>query len=195
MLTCPKKRRRDFCSVTLPEKEERLAQLSDEECADLLRLEMALKTQPTTPDVFQRGEKSTWLVMAGRGFGKTRVGAEWVREQVKTSEYVNLIGATASDARDIMVEGESGVLKVCRKEEKPEYIASKRQLQWPNGAISLIFTADEPERLRGKQHMKIWADELGSWRYSESVDQAMFGFRLVQIRRSCYHDAKTHETR
>ena len=60
---------------------------------------MALATKPTTPDVFQRGEKSTWLVMAGRGFGKTRVGAEWVREQVKTSEYVNLIGATASDAR------------------------------------------------------------------------------------------------
>jgi phage terminase large subunit-like protein len=119
-----------------------------------------------------------WLILAGRGFGKTRTGAETVREWAKTFRYVNLIAATADDARDIMIEGESGILAICPKDERPVYIPSRRRLDWPNGGKSLIFTADEPERLRGKQHEKIWADELASWRYPESWDQAMFGLRL-----------------
>lgn len=119
-----------------------------------------------------------WIILAGRGFGKTRTGAETVRIWVKDNAYVNLIGATADDARDIMIEGESGILAICPNSERPDYVASKRQLQWPNGAISLIFTADEPERLRGKQHYKVWADELGSWRYPEAWEQAMLGLRL-----------------
>lgn len=116
--------------------------------------------------------------MAGRGFGKTRIGAETTREWVKSYEFVNIIGATADDARDIMIEGESGILAVCPAWERPEYKPSKRQLEWPNGAKSLIFTADEPERLRGKQHMRIWADEVAAWRYPESWTQAMLGLRL-----------------
>src|SRR5574343_18585 len=119
-----------------------------------------------------------WLVIAGRGFGKTRTGAETVRHWVRDNAYVNLIGATADDARDIMIEGESGILAICPPNERPVYLPSKRRLEWPNGAVSLIFTADEPERLRGKQHYKIWADELGSWRYPEAWEQAMFGLRL-----------------
>ena len=116
--------------------------------------------------------------MAGRGFGKTRTGAETVREWVKRFPLVNMIGATADDARDIMIEGESGIMAICPPHERPVYKASARRLEWPNGAKSLIFTADEPERLRGKQHMKLWADELGAWRYPEAWDQAMFGLRL-----------------
>lgn len=77
-----------------------------------------------------------------------------------------------------MIEGESGILAICPPEERPLYVASKRRLEWPNGAVSLIFTADEPERLRGKQAMKIWADELASWRYPEAWEQAMLGLRL-----------------
>jgi phage terminase large subunit-like protein len=119
-----------------------------------------------------------WLILAGRGFGKTRTGAETVRLWAKDNAYVNLIGATADDARDIMIEGESGILAICPDGERPDYVASKRQLKWPNGSISLIFTADEPERLRGKQHYKVWADELGSWRYPEAWEQAMLGLRL-----------------
>jgi phage terminase large subunit-like protein len=119
-----------------------------------------------------------WLVLAGRGFGKTRTGAETVREWVKTNALVNLIGATADDARDIMIEGESGILQVCPDDERPQYKKSERKLIWPNGAQSLIFTADEPERLRGKQHMKLWADEVASWRRPESWEQAMLGLRL-----------------
>jgi phage terminase large subunit-like protein len=121
----------------------------------------------------------TWLVLAGRGFGKTRIGAETVRQWVKDYPFVNLIGATADDARDIMVDGESGILAVCPPSERPIYRKSDRQLLWPNGAKSLIFTADEPDRLRGKQHMKLWCDELAAWRYpQESWDQAMLGLRL-----------------
>lgn len=119
-----------------------------------------------------------WIVLAGRGFGKTRTGAETVRQWVRNNPIVNLIGATADDARDIMIEGESGILAVCPDNERPQYVASKRRLEWPNGAISLIFTADEPERLRGKQSMKLWMDELAAWRYPEAYDQAMMGLRL-----------------
>ncbi len=130
------------------------------------------------PPEFAALEKTYWLVMAGRGFGKTRIGAEKVREWARTNPYVNIIGATADDARDIMIEGESGILAVCPAHERPLYVSSKRRLEWPNGARTLIFTADEPERLRGKQHGKLWADELGAWRYSEAWDQAQFGLRL-----------------
>ena len=126
------------------------------------------------------GDWTYWLILAGRGFGKTRIGAEWVRGRATSDrfQYVNLIAATADDARDIMIEGESGILAICPEWERPEYRSSKRRLEWPNGCTSLIFTADEPERLRGKQHESLWADEVASWRYPESWDQAMFGLRI-----------------
>jgi phage terminase large subunit-like protein len=119
-----------------------------------------------------------WVILAGRGWGKTRTGGEMVRVWVRDNEYVNLIGATADDARDIMVLGESGLLAICPDAERPRYVKSERRLDWPNGAKSLIFTADEPERLRGKQHGKLWGDEIGAWRYVEAWDQAKMGLRL-----------------
>jgi len=76
-----------------------------------------------------------WLILAGRGFGKTRTGAETVRQWVKHNPMVNLVGATADDARDIMIEGESGILAICPEAERPLYVASKRRLEWPNGAV------------------------------------------------------------
>lgn len=124
------------------------------------------------------GDWQYWLIKAGRGWGKTRTGAETVREWVRSHRYVNLIGATSDDARDIMVEGESGLLAICPKHERPTYIANKNRLNWPNGAASLIFTADRPDRLRGKQHEKLWADELAAWRYPEAWEQATLGLRL-----------------
>lgn len=131
------------------------------------------------------GDWTYWLILAGRGWGKSRTGAEWVRDSIKTCRYVNLIGATADDARDIMIEGDSGILSCCPKRERPEYRKSERKLIWPNGATSLVFTADEPERLRGKQHERIWADELAAWRYPEAWDQAKFGLRLGKHPRAC----------
>jgi phage terminase large subunit-like protein len=155
------------------------------------------------------GNWQTWLIIAGRGFGKTRTGAETVREWIKKYPIVNIIGATADDARDIMIEGESGILSVCPDSEKPLYKAGKRQLEWPNGARTLVFTADEPDRLRGKQHFKLWADELAAWRYSDSWHQAMFGLRLgdnpqavvtttprpIKIVRELIKDPNTYVTR
>jgi len=124
------------------------------------------------------GPWTYWLILAGRGFGKTRAGAEQVRAWARDYDLVNVIGATADDARDIIVEGESGILAICPNKERPTYLPSKRRLEWPNGSKTLIFTADEPERLRGKQHSKLWADELASWRYPEAWLQAMLGLRL-----------------
>jgi phage terminase large subunit-like protein len=147
----------------------------------LRRWELWARDEQLTPE----GDWTYWLILAGRGWGKSRTGAEWVRQAIKTARYVNLIGATADDARDIMIEGESGILAICPRHERPEYKASQRKLVWPNGAISLIFTADEPERLRGKQHAALWADEVAAWRYPESWAQAKFGLRLGAKPRAC----------
>ena len=93
--------------------------------------------------------------------------------------HVNMVAPTADDLRDVMVEGESGILAVCPRQERPVYRVSKRRLDWPNGAQSLLFTAQEPDRLRGKQHAKLWCDEPASWQYDmDAWDQAQFGLRL-----------------
>lgn len=165
--------------ASLPESERAaaIASLTDEVRAHLATYWpfWARKNQ-----IEPEGDWTYWLILAGRGFGKTRTGAETVRQWVKTCDMVNLIGATADDARDIMVEGESGILAICPNGERPDYKKADRKLVWPNGATSLIFTADEPERLRGKQAKRIWADEMAAWRYQEAWDQAKLGLRLGQ---------------
>src|SRR5260370_31621465 len=124
------------------------------------------------------GEWIVWLILAGRGAGKTRAGAEAVRHWTQRYPIVNLIGPTADDARDVMVLGESGILNLCRKGERPRYLPAAARLEWPNGAVSSVFSAEEPDRLRGKQHMKRWRDELAAWRRADAFDQAMLGLRL-----------------
>ena len=125
------------------------------------------------------GSWRVWLLLAGRGFGKTRCGAEWVRAEVKAGRRrIALVAPTAADARDVMVEGESGILAISPDHERPLYEPSKRRLTWRNGAVATTFSADEPERLRGPQHDAAWCDELGAWRYPEAWDMLMFGMRL-----------------
>jgi phage terminase large subunit-like protein len=124
------------------------------------------------------------LVLAGRGFGKTRTGAEEARAASRRYRWLSFVAPTADDARDIMVEGESGVLAICPKHERPRYQPSKRRILWPSGARTTIFTADEPERLRGKQHQWVWAEELAAWRYPEAWEQVLFGLRLPPDPRS-----------
>lgn len=126
------------------------------------------------------GDWRTWLVLAGRGFGKTRTGAEHVRDMVECGRWrrVALVAPTAADARDVMVEGESGLLAVCPPSFMPKYQPGKRRLVWPNGAIATTYSAEQPRRLRGPQHDGAWADELAAWRYTETWDMLMFGLRL-----------------
>lgn len=131
------------------------------------------------------GDWVWWLVLAGRGFGKTRTGAEFIRARVAAgARSIALIGPTAGDTRDTMVEvGPGSILKNSPPWDMPNYEPSKRRLTWKNGAVATLFSADEPERLRGPQHDTIWADELGAWRYQrETWDMAAFGFRLGEPR-------------
>jgi phage terminase large subunit-like protein len=133
------------------------------------------------------GDWHIWVVRAGRGFGKTRAGAEWVRALVESGQgrRIALVAPTAADARDVMVEGQSGLLSVCPPWDRPTYEPSKRRLTWPNGAIATTYSADEPERLRGPQHDFAWVDEIGSWRYPSAFDMLMFGLRLGSNPRCC----------
>ena len=126
------------------------------------------------------GEWRTWLVMAGRGFGKTRTGVEWVRAQVETgrAKRIALVGPTSADVRDVIVEGESGILACSSPSFRPLYEPSKRRLTWPNGAIATTYSADEPERLRGPQHDAAYCDEPASWRRPDAFDMLMFCLRL-----------------
>jgi phage terminase large subunit-like protein len=126
------------------------------------------------------GDWLVWLLLAGRGFGKTRTGAEYVRECVESGAYgrVALVAATAADVRDVLVEGESGLLACAPPWCRPTYEPSKRRLTWPNGALATCYSADEPDRLRGPQHDLAWADELAAWRYADAWDMLMFTLRL-----------------
>ena len=108
------------------------------------------------------GDWQIWLLLAGRGFGKTRTLAEWVCSQAASGQAsrIALVTATAADARDVLVEGESGILSVAPSWCRPVYEPSKRRLTWPNGAIATTFSAEEPERLRGPEHDAAVCDEL-----------------------------------
>jgi phage terminase large subunit-like protein len=122
-----------------------------------------------------------WLILAGRGFGKTRSIVECVQEEVaaKRAGRIGIAGATSADVRDILIEGESGFLAKSPPWNRPVYEPSKRRLTWPStGARATLFSADEPDRFRGPQHDFFVADELAAWRYPEAWDQAMLGLRL-----------------
>ncbi|MEK6272448.1 MAG: terminase family protein [Actinomycetota bacterium] len=127
------------------------------------------------------GEWGIWILSGGRGGGKSRALSEALRRRVRLgiSRESAIVGATAADARDVMIEGPAGVLACCTEAERPRYEPSKRRLQWPNGAVSHVYSADEPERLRGPQHDFAIGDELRAWRYlEESIDNLLLGLRM-----------------
>jgi phage terminase large subunit-like protein len=126
------------------------------------------------------GDWAVWLLLAGRGFGKTRTLAEWVNDQVSSgrAKRIAIVAATASDCRDVVVEGESGILACAPPWCAPTYESTRRRLNWPNGAIAYTYSAEEPERLRGPQHDAAICDELGSWRDPSTWDMLQFGLRL-----------------
>ena len=142
------------------------------------------------------GDWTTWLILAGRGYGKTRSGVEWLRTRVEGpsplcappegARRIALVAETAADARDVMIEGESGILACSPPAQRPNYEPSKRRLTWPNGARATLYNAVEPDQLRGPQHDLAWADELAKWRYAEETwDQLQFGLRLGARPRQC----------
>ncbi len=127
------------------------------------------------------GNWGQWIILAGRGWGKTKTGAESVREMWKTGKYrrIALVAPTSADARDVMVEGPTGILAVHPDRDRPVYEPSKRKLTWPDGATAHTYSADEPDRLRGPQHDAAWCDELSVWsRGEEAWDMLQFGLRL-----------------
>nr|WP_240334278.1 terminase family protein [Sphingobium estronivorans] len=122
-----------------------------------------------------------WLMMAGRGFGKTRAGAEWVRGVAESDPgaRIALVGATLGEARAVMVEGASGLLSIAPWWNRPVFAPALRKLVWPNGAVATLFGAAEPESLRGPQFSHGWADEIAKWAGGEAVwDNLMMGMRL-----------------
>jgi phage terminase large subunit-like protein len=160
------------------EREQILSTLSDEARAKL-RYDWDFWGRPD--QLPPPGDWTTWLVLAGRGFGKTRMGAEWVRKMAK--EYpgcrIALVGETAADCRKVMIEGDSGILGVSDPDFMPEYSPANRQITWPNGSLALTYNATQPDQLRGPQHHFAWADEIAKWdMMQESWDQLQFGLRL-----------------
>ncbi len=130
---------------------------------------------------------AVWLVMGGRGAGKTRTGAEWIKgvmlgEQpfaTIPARRVALIAENAAEAREVMVEGASGILAVHTKSNRPQWEPSRRRLEWPNGAVAHVYSAEDPESLRGPQFECAWLDEFAKWRYAqETFDMLQFGLRL-----------------
>lgn len=128
-----------------------------------------------------------WLILGGRGAGKTRAGAEWVKGlaqgrpqfAMRPISRIALVGESAADVRDVMIEGVSGILAVHGKGERPRWESSRRRLTWDNGAVAQAFSAEDPESLRGPQFVAAWCDELAKWRYAkETWDMLQFGLRL-----------------
>ena len=129
----------------------------------------------------------TWLFLGGRGAGKTRAGAEWVRALAlgrapfasERAQRIALVGETAGDVRRVMIEGVSGLLAVHAEHERPRFLASQGLLVWPNGSIAQVISAETPDTLRGPQFHAAWCDELAKWRRPEDVwDMLQFGLRL-----------------
>jgi phage terminase large subunit-like protein len=124
------------------------------------------------------GDWDIWLALAGRGFGKTELGAQWVREQVETNAAgaIALVAETAADARDVMV---ARLLRIFPKATRPTYTKSNRCVEFHNGAKAWTYNATEPDQLRGPEHDAAWSDEIAKWRYArETWDQLQFGLRL-----------------
>ena len=166
-----------------------LAELSDELVHFLAHDWQLLARTDQLPPVDARGQEGwrTWLMLGGRGAGKTRAGAEWVRALVRVAEARNeahalriaLIGETMRDARAVMIDGISGLLAVHADRERPQFEAQRQQLVWPCGAIAQVFSAEDPDSLRGPQFHAAWCDELAKWRLGEATwDMLQLALRL-----------------
>jgi phage terminase large subunit-like protein len=189
MGTVPKANGLDWLLVMSAEERLRyLAQLSAAERAEMPHDWRLWARDGQLPP---EGEWHLWLVMAGRGFGKTRMGAEWVRAvaQSDPAARIALVAASLGEARSVMVEGESGVLRCSPARRRPRFEPSLKRLVWPNGAVATLYSAAEPDSLRGPQHSHAWCDEIAKWdnagaRAELAWDNMLMGLRLGETPRA-----------
>lgn len=168
---------RAFYRLSAQDKRSFVSTLTDEEALHLRYLwEAWARDKQLEPP----GNWTTWLLLAGRGFGKTRTGTEYIRSQVERGicGRLALVARTAADVRDVLIEGESGIMAISPPWFMPKYEPSKRRLTWPNGAVATTYSAEEADSLRGPQHDGALADEVAAWANQDAWDQLMFGLRL-----------------
>jgi predicted phage terminase large subunit-like protein len=166
--------------AALPE-EQRSAVLAGMDTATLEALEHAWPFWARPDQLPPPGDWRTWLVLAGRGWGKTKTAAEWVRAQVESGKrrQIGIIGPTADALRRIQVEGPSGILACCPLADRPSFEPSTRRIVWPDGQVCHLFSAEEPDRLRGPNLDAAWCDEITSWANLESCwDMLNMALRL-----------------
>lgn len=206
-----------FVSLSPQLRDRAIRSLTQQEAAELLYdWEIWARPEQLPPP----GNWRTWLNCCGRGWGKTRTGAEWTLRRIRNGSIRNaLVGPTAEDVRDIMVEGDSGILACSPPWYMPRWLRSRGMLIWPRlrdrggsllpAARARCFSAEKPGRLRGPQHETAWADELACWRYPETWDHLQFGLRLgrdpraivtttpqpTALVRTLLKDPTTHTTR
>ncbi|MGR3460663.1 MAG: DNA-packaging protein [Roseovarius sp.] len=140
------------------------------------------------------GDWRTWVILGGRGAGKTRAGAEWVRARVEGAlpldagacKRLALIGETVEQVREVMIFGESGIMACSPPDRRPEWQATRKRLVWPNGVVAQVFSAHDPEGLRGPQFDGAWVDELAKWKKARDTwDMLQFGLRLGEAPQVC----------
>lgn len=127
------------------------------------------------------GDWHVWMLLAGRGFGKTRTGAEWIRgyAEANPGARIALVAASLHEGRQVMIEGESGLLAIAPDHDRPDYESSLRRLSWSNGAVATLYSAAEPESLRGPEHSAAWCDEIAKWPQGEAAwDNLMLTMRI-----------------
>jgi phage terminase large subunit-like protein len=174
----PKSEAEQIASLPL---EQRLAWMKGQKQETLWEYEYRWRFWARADQLPPSGDWRTWFVMAGRGFGKTRMAAEYIRAAAEAdgSLRIALVAATLHEARTIMVEGESGLLAIAPDEDRPTWEPSLKRLVWPNGAIAHVFAASEPEAMRGPEHHLAWADEIAKWdKGIDAWDNLMMTMRL-----------------
>ncbi|MCB2078957.1 MAG: DNA-packaging protein [Novosphingobium sp.] len=171
-------------------REERIAHLEQLGAQERQELAWHWRLWAREQQLPPEGDWRVWLILAGRGFGKTRAGAEWVRE-VATADplaRIALVGSSLGEARAVMIEGESGILAICPPQRRPRFEPTLRRLTWPNGAQATLYSSGEPEALRGPQHSHAWCDEIAKWenvseRATRTWDNLLLGLRLGEAPR------------
>lgn len=167
-----------LCTLTLDDRAYILNRLTEPQRRELVERWPIWAHEGQNPD---DSDWRVWMIMAGRGFGKTRAGSEWISRLARADGNLRfaLIGATIEDVRKVMIEGESGLIKVARATESVDWNGTRGEVRFSSGAIAHIYSAESYEKLRGPEHHHAWCDELAKWNNAEACwNNMMLGLRL-----------------